>query len=182
MYTRQLTRILALAIFSILLVTACRLTGNQAAVKEPPLADTLRQVFADMTQALASGDSDNFFELIHPDDRAQLRDISKRHGYSSLKAYLEGQMRGWPDPDTLAFADLITTGQYARLALWGAGTSYGPGRDLVRYTFLLFKQYKHQWRLSAMSSIEKEREDPYGYKVTYHETDLPSKLRFPRAW
>ena len=182
MYTRQLTRILALALFSVLLGTACRLTENKAAVKEPPLADTLRGVFAEMTQALAAGDSEGFFKLIHPDDRAQLRNISKRHGYSSLKAYLEGQMRGWPDPDTLVFADLITTGPYARLALWGRGTSYGRGRDLVRYTFLLFKQQDHQWRLSAMSSIEKEREDPYGYKVTYHETDLPSKLRFPRAW
>lgn len=182
MYTRQITRILALALFSILLGTACRLTGNKAAAKEPPLADTLRHVFAEMTTALTTGNSDDFFRLIHPDDRAQLRDISKRHGYSSLKAYLEGQMRGWPDPDTLAFADLITTGPYARLALWGAGTSYGHGRDLVRYTFLLFKQHNHEWRLSAMSSIEKESEDPYGYKVTYHETDLPSKLRFPRAW
>jgi hypothetical protein len=182
MSVQPFTKLIVLCVASLFIANACRTLDDPGTVTEPPLADTLRAVFADMTTAITGGRADDFFKLMHPDDTAALRAICHQYGYSSLKAYLEGQMHGWPKVDTLSFADLVTTGPYARLALWGPGTSLGRDRSFIRYTFLLFKQHRHQWRLSAMSTLEKERSDPYGYQITYHETELPSKLRFPRAW
>jgi hypothetical protein len=71
---------------------------------------------------------------------------------------------------------------YARLTMVGPGTRIGQDRERRRYTFLLFKRDGARWKLSAMSTLEKERYDPYGYEITYHETDLPPKLRFPRQF
>lgn len=148
----------------------------------PPLADTLLTVFSDMTSALRANEPDSFFALIHPDDARSLQELSARHGYSSLKVYLQSQLHGWPDLDTLWYGDIRANGMYARLTMIGPGTRIGQDRERRRYTFLLFKRDGDRWKLSAMSTLEKERYDPYGYKVTYHETDLPPKLRFPRQF
>jgi hypothetical protein len=159
---------------------SCQAVQDEQAGVPSPLADSLMSIFVDMTEAVRGNEPDRFFELVHPDEVHNLQAISRKHGYSSLKAYLRSQLHGWPDPDTLVFADITTTGSYARLALTGPGSRLGWGEERVRYTFLLFKRDGTQYKLAAMTGFEKERYDLYGHEITYHETDLPPKLRFPR--
>ncbi len=125
-------------------------------------------------------DSDAFFEFVHPAEAEIFREIARQYGYSSLRAYLKNQLHGWPDPDTLMLAGAVSNGTWARLALSGNGTSFGRQKASTRYTFFLFKQHDRQWKLAAMATLERDREDLYGNALTFHETDLPPKLRFPK--
>ncbi len=159
---------------------ACQPVDQQRSAVPPPLADTLMTVFADMTGIITGDLSEDFFDYIHPDESRTLHQIARQHGYSSLRAYLQNQLRGWPNPDTLRYSGIISNGTYARLALAGNGSSFGSSNRQVRYTFLLFKRSDQQWKLAAMAALEKEAQDVYGNAITYHETDLPTKLRFPR--
>ena len=71
---------------------------------------------------------------------------------------------------------------YARLEWTGGASSIGYREERVRYTFILFKRHNSGWKLAAISTLEKERYDPYGTELTYLETELPPKLRFPRLF
>ena len=133
-------------------------------------------------EAVLDNDPDRFLALLDPTEKEDLADLTRRHGFSSLRTYLERQFVNWPDVDTLTYGGLTNTGNYARLTLVGRGSSFGRGGEKVRYTFLLFRRGQACWGLTAMASLEKERFDRYGYEVSYHETDLPPKLRFPRQF
>jgi len=178
----QMKRLLPIVALAAGLGVSCTVVKNQTADVRPPLADTLWGEFSELTSALMEHRLNDFFALVDPDEAVKLQQITRQHGYSSLKAYLENQLRGWPDPDTLAFSDVISTEQYARLTIVGSGCSFRRGEQRLRYTFLLFKRSNEQWKLAAMSTLEKDRYDPYGYEISYHETDLPSRLRFPRVF
>lgn len=173
-----------LVVLAACLVLACGPSGEvPQAAAATPLADTLMSVFAEITRTIGvtgAGCPDEFFQYVHPDEVAKLQQIALRHGYSSLKAYLNNQLRGWPDPDTLILSGVVDNGIYARLALVGNGTTFGHGKHQRRYTFLLFKKCDGGWKLAAMAALEKDAQDIYGNVMTYHETDLPSTLRFPR--
>ena len=176
-----MARVLVVTVLAAGLGVACSSVQNQPTTTAPPLVDTLAAMFADMTDCVCQGDADGFLRRMHPDEVRQLRRISRRHGYSSLRAYLEGQLHGWPAMDTLKFAGLARNSKYARLALRGRGSRLGRGEESVRYTFLLFKRHGGEWRLAGMTALEKPQFDRYGHVISYYETDLPPKLRFPRV-
>lgn len=156
---------------------------NQSQVKErPPLADTLMAILTQLGDAARQNEADRFIGLLDSTEADRLRKLTVRQGFQSLRGYLQYQFACWPNPDTLIFTDLIEEGTYARLALSGEGVGFGRRGETVRYTFALFKKSEQDWRLAAVSSLEKPRFDAYGTRQDYHETELPPKLRFPRLF
>lgn len=151
---------------------------------QPPVVDTLRAVFDELQQAVLQGQPERFKSLLDPVQADTLRKLIRKHGYLSLRSYIERQFANWPNLDTLELCEVKQEGGYIRLAYKGPGTKFGYRRPRVRYTFLLYRQTREKWRLAAVTGIEREQYDPYGYgyELTYHETDLPPKLRFPRLF
>jgi hypothetical protein len=143
------------------------------------LADSLVAVVDRAMAAVEQQRFPDFMQLIDPKVRPELDRMVTRQGYSSLKAYLAQQMHGWPQTDTLVVTDLVWDTAYARITFSGAGTKYGR-KPTVRYTIVMLKLTQQGWRMNAMTSFEKEAYDQYGNRLTFHETELPSKLRFPR--
>lgn len=163
----------------ILFGSSCK-TGREAeSVEESALTDSLLSIIDQVTTAVNDQRYPDFLELVDPDERGELEKMVTRYGYSSVKAYLDQQMHGWPNTDTLTLADLVWDSTHARLTFEGNGASFGL-RPTIRYTIMMLRHTSDGWRLTAMTSIEKEAEDRYGNRLTYHETELPSKLRFPR--
>jgi hypothetical protein len=179
MRTGSLKR-LAAALLVAALTISCAEEFSLPTVSSTPLADTLMTVFADMSRVIKEDCSEEFFRFVHPEEASILRQVARNHGYSSLRAYLDNQLRGWPEPDTLAFCGIVSNDSYARLALAGHGSVLSGGKPHIRYTFLLFRRSDEEWKLAAMAAMEKRARDLYGNVMTYHETDLPFKLRFPR--
>jgi len=153
-------------------------------VEVTPLVDTLQAVFIDLHEATLTGDNEQFFGLLDPNESEELKRLVKQYGYISLKTYLERQFAQWPDLDTLELTEVRQAGRYARLTYSGFGTRFGYKAPRIRYTFLLYRRHVDGWRLTAVTDIERDQFDPYGYgyEFTVHETDLPPKLRFPRAF
>jgi hypothetical protein len=180
MHIGRLTGLLAVLGIIAALGGSCKNAQPPPPVVSSPLADSLMAVFDEMTACIKGNRLEAFLQQVDPEEARKLRKITRQHGYSSLKAYLQSQLHGWPDPDTLIITDLIDDGRYARLTLFGLGGKARRGPARGRYTFLLFRQSEDQWRLAAMTALEKDREDPYGNPITWHETDLPAKLQFPR--
>jgi hypothetical protein len=168
-----------------LFLTACDgLAPRKTAEKPepPPLVDTLVMIFEELKEAAVGNRFEAFLDILDETEAARLRQLSRAHGFGSLRSYLEHQFAEWPDPDTLAFEDFFHRPPYARVALSGTGARMGRRNEFVRYTFLLFKWEHESWRLTAVSRFEKERFDPYGSELSYLETELPPKLRFPRLF
>ena len=177
---RFLILILTVAVVSV----SCRQEPEPA--KPPPaaqaLADTLVQILDRLRETAHTNESEEFLSLLDSAEAVRLRSLANRNGFRSLRTYVEHLFAYWPDPDTLAFGDIVRADPYVRLSLTRDGQ---PGRykaETVRYTFVLFKRESAQWRLAAISSLEKERFDPYGTELSYLETELPPKLRFPRLF
>lgn len=147
-----------------------------------PLSDSLLAIFRGMSVAVSHHREDVFEAFLHPDAHGELQLRTQRYGFKSLMAYLRNHAGDWPDPDTLLLIDLVHDSLNARVTLVGRGRYWSQSRDRIRYTFLLFRTSPNGWKLAALSALEKERTDPYGYPVSYHETELPPKLRFPRAF
>jgi hypothetical protein len=145
---------------------------------EGPQVDSLVATFKGMSVAIKYNRPDVFIAFLDPHAEGKLQMATQRFGYTSLKNYLVNQSGVWPDPDTLLVTDLVTEDEYARLTFIGYGR--GSSNEMYRYTFALFRRTDHGWRLSALSWLEKPSVDRYGYPVTYHETELPPSLRFPR--
>ncbi len=154
--------------------------GRQGA--PPPLVDTLVTIFQQLRETAVANRSDNFLGFLDSSETCRLDVLSRSRGFASLRSYLEYQFASWPDPDTLSFNDLIYQPPYARIALSGTGARIGDGRERLRYTFLLYRRAGETWRLAAVSNLEKERFDLYGTELSYLETELPPKLRFPRLF
>lgn len=143
------------------------------------LADSLEAVVDRAMLAVEEKRYPDFMMLIDPNERPALEKMVNRQGYSSIKAYLDQQIHGWPHTDTLVVTDLVWDTAYARITFAGAGTNFGR-KPTVRYTIVMLRLTTRGWRLTAMTSFEKAAYDQYGNRLTYHETELPSKLRFPR--
>ncbi len=146
----------------------------------PPIVDTLRTVFYDIRDAVRYNKPDRFFSYLDPDEYQNLQQLATSRGYTSLASYINRQFRNWPDPDTLSLHEIKRSGDLIRLAFAGAARLTRSDERRLRYTFFLFRKQDEQWKLVAMSDLETPRIDPYGNEMTFHETDLPSKLRFPR--
>lgn len=179
----MLKRLFATA-YIVLIAAACYQQQEQAETTGPPtaLADTLVQILDRLRETAHSNRAEEFLGLLDSAESVRLRSLAGRNGFSSLRTYVEHLFAYWPDPDTLAFGDLIRDDPYARLSLI---SEVEPGHykdEAVRYTFVLFKKEQAEWRLAAISCLEKERYDPYGTELSYLETELPPKLRFPRLF
>lgn len=182
---RQLPLLAALP--ALLLGLACSEAQNITDAprsEKPPMVDTLRGVFDELQQAVLQGQPERFSALLDPAQADTLNKLIRKHGYLSLKSYIERQFARWPNLDTLALYEIKQSGPYVRLTYAGPGTSFGRRQERVRYTFLLFKRLSGDWRLAAVTDLERDRYDPYGYgyELSYHETDLPPRLRFPRVF
>ncbi|MBD3401885.1 hypothetical protein GF420_03240 [candidate division GN15 bacterium] len=149
---------------------------------QEPLADSLIDLFKGMSISVSHNRPDIFQAFLHPEAEGELLMRTRSYGFESLMTYLRSHAGDWPDPDTLVVSDVVADSTSARLTLVGPGRHWGSGPERLRYTFLLFRQSDKGWRLLALSSLEKERTDPYGYPISYHETELPPSLRFPRAF
>lgn len=164
-------------------IPSCQMARTEiSAASPPPLADSLMSVFGELHQAVLQDDLDRFLTILDPVEAANLKSLTRQRGFGSLAAYLRTQFSNWPELDTLQFESLVEERGYARLALIGPGSRLGFKTERTRYTFLLFKSRDQDWKLSAMTTIEKDRYDLYGHEITYHETDLPPRLRFPRRF
>lgn len=175
------------AVTALALGLACSEAQNQTGVPastQPVIVDTLRVIFDELQQAVLQGQPEKFRSLLDPAQADTLRKLIRKHGYLSLRSYIERQFANWPNLDTLELYQIRQSGSYVRLAYKGPGSNLGHRQPWVRYTFLLFKQHQDRWRLAAVTSIEAEQYDPYGYgyELSYHETDLPPRLRFPRLF
>ena len=176
-------RIGPIVIVIVLLLSACPKSPQTAQIQpRPALADTLVSIFEQLKQAARTNQVDEFLDLLDTVEARQLKGKASLNGFRSLRTYVEHQFEHWPDPDTMSYVDLVTGRDYARLGLQGFAARLGPHRERVRWTFLLFRRDEDQWRLSAMSSMEKGRFDRYGTELTYLETELPPRLRFPRVF
>ncbi len=183
---------MAKIIFSILIlltqVCGCRQDENKRSelfsrsADEVVLTDSLISVFDHAHQASNSEDMEAFLSFLDPVKAKSLRVLSRRHGYHSLKSYIETEFVNWPELDTLTFVDLQRSLGYVRLTFTGMGQIKRRNGQQLIYTFLMFKQYEKGWLLNGMASVEKAQYDRSGYLLSYHETDLPSPLRFPRMF
>lgn len=156
--------------------------GQKEQLCVPALADSLTAVFDDLKEAWQENRSVEFFDLLDPAQAGKLLAVARQHGYASIRPLIGWQFGSWPDLDTLNFRELKEAQDYARLTFTGSGrkASYFPAR--IKYTFLLFRRTGGSWKLAAITSLEKQKRDRYGYEITYHETELPPKLRFPRLF
>ncbi|MEW5795800.1 MAG: hypothetical protein AB1772_05515 [Candidatus Zixiibacteriota bacterium] len=169
----------------LLLAAAC----SQEAPRDPsresarePLVDTLVAIFQELKQAAVSDRPERLVSYLDSSEARRLTYACRQYGFSALGQYLRSLFAGWPDVDTLLVEDLIVKPPYARVTLAGPGTQFGYREERVRYTFLLFRRERADWRLAGVSSLEKGRYDPYGTRLSYLETELPPKLRFPRLF
>ena len=171
-----------LLLLSILICSCSSQEKAERVETRPALADTLVSVFEQLKQAALVNQSGSFLDMLDTVSAKQFQAKASRIGFSSLRTYVEHQFQNWPDPDTMSFVDLVAESDYARLSLQGSAGRFGSRRDRIRWTFLLFHKEADSWRLSAVSSMEKGRFDRYGTKLSYFETELPPRLRFPRAF
>ncbi len=177
-------RLMILLIVAAIATASCRL---EKASSEPPaaaraLADTLVQILDRLRETAHSNEAEEFLGLLDSAESVRLRHLANRNGFHSLRTYVEHLFAYWPDPDTLTLDDITCDDPYARLTLTRDCRPGRYKRESVRYTFILFKKEAAQWRLAAISSMEKDRYDPYGTELSYLETELPPKLRFPRLF
>lgn len=166
---------------TIILGSGCEIAQQVEPVGRSALADSLLSIFEQATTAVSERRYPEFLRLVDPDERRQLEEMVAQYGYSSIKAYLDQQMHGWPNLDTLTLTGFVSDGTHARITFEGNGSNFGLKRS-VRYTIVMLRLTPDGWLLTAMTSIEKDAEDQFGNRLTYHETELPTKLRFPRPF
>jgi hypothetical protein len=150
--------------------------------EKPPLADTLVAIFHELKAAAMSDRANDLVSLLDSAEARRLRRVCGHYSLPGLRQYLESRFAGWPDPDTLTFEDFIFQPPYARIAFAGTGSQIGYRDERIRFTFLLFRQVSDNWRLTGISTLEKDRYDRYGTPLGFLETELPSSLRFPRLF
>lgn len=162
--------------------------GNEAGQKEvqisppvPALADTLIYTFNQIRLAAEGHNEGRLFEIIDTTGFSEAYQVARPSRVRRPKEPYWQRLTRWPATDTLVFHQLVAEPPYARLALEGPG-SYLNGDDAVCYTVLLFRQANDGWVLTAGSALERCRHDRFGNTLTFHETDLPSNLRFPRLF
>ena len=162
------------------MMVGCAAPEGDRFVQQPPLADSLSAVYGTLKEATVANDPESFFACLDPIEVYHIKKLSSSNGYRKIKSFIERKYAYLPNLDTLNYHELRRAGDFVRITYVGPGTGLGYRTERARFTFLLFRQYKSAWKLSAMSSIERDRFDRYGYEISYHETDLPPKFRFPR--
>jgi len=178
-----MTRLITLLFAVSILWLGC--ADSEFRTDPPPtlsLADTLVDVFSELQDAISVREYDRFLELLDPVEATRLKQLARRHGFASLHNYIRLQFAEFPDPDTLAFVGITEGAGYARVEFAGRADQFGHREERVLYTFILYKRQSSGWKVAAISSLEKERFDSYGTEVSYFETDLPPRLRFPRLF
>jgi hypothetical protein len=167
------------------LLPGCGSEAEQAAVQisppVPALADTLIYTFRQIRLAAEQHDQGRLFELIDTTGSSEAYQVGQPSRVRRPKEPYWRRLTRWPATDTLVFHQLVAEPPYARLALEGSG-SYLNGDDAVCYTVLLFREVDDGWVLTAGTALERRRHDRFGNHLTFHETDLPSNLRFPRLF
>jgi hypothetical protein len=173
-------RIVALIAGLLVASAGCGTKNQYQAGPIPPLVDSLSTVYGTLQEAASTDNPDEFFACLDPIEAYHVKKLASSNGYRKVKSFIERRYAFLPDLDTLNFREWKRAGDYVRLTYVGPGGSFGYNRERARFSFLLFRSCTQGWKLSAISSIEKDRFDRYGYELTYHETDLPPKFRFPR--
>ncbi|MDF1543560.1 MAG: hypothetical protein P1R58_00495 [bacterium] len=144
------------------------------------LVDSLEVSFEQVRLALEENHPDQFLSLIDPVEAAQIKAMAVEDGYKSLQRFILRRMSGCPDIDTLQLRQFKQSGHWSRLAYVSFPPASKQRHKSVRYTFLLFRKQGDDWKLNAVNSLEQDRFDSMGQERSFHETELPVKLRFPR--
>ena len=173
-------RYIALGVALLIAISGCTADDGDPIARQPLLADSLSTVYGVLKEAANNNNPEVFFDCLDPIEAYHIKKLAASNGYRQVKSFIERKYVSLPNLDTLNFHELKRAGNYVRLTFVGSGTSLGYRMERARFTFLLFREYDSAWKLSAMSTIERERFDRYGHELTYHETDLPPKFRFPR--
>ncbi len=176
----KIMRHITLGTALLIAISGCTTTDSDQIAQQPLLADSLSTIYGTLKEATVTNNPDDFFACLDPLEAYHIKMLASTNGYRQVKSFIERKYALLPDLDTLNFHELKRAGDYVRLTYIGSGTSLGYRKERARFTFLLFREFKSAWKLSAVSSIERDRFDRYGYEITYHETDLPPKFRFPR--
>jgi len=167
------------------LIAACSKDGPgffASDTAKSPLADTLVTIFRDLQTAALSERPDQLVKFLDSAEARRLTFACHVYGVSALGQYLSTRFGGWPNLDTLFLTDLTVVPPFARIALCGKAARIGVPQERIRFTFLLFRRVKSNWRLASVSILEKNRYDRYGTELSYLETELPPDLRFPRLF
>lgn len=147
------------------------------------LADSLTTVYNQLVLAAHRQDSDEIRNLLNSEEIIKLTSIAQNYGHKSLVPFLAWIVKDWPNLDNQKLTEIIKSTPYVRLTFTGDKNSSLAGSDRIRrFTFLLFKQNSDHWEFVTLSRLHKEKKGLYGYAITYHETDLPPQLRFPRRF
>ena len=147
-----------------------------------PLVDTLSQVYDSAHAAAVDRRLLDFAELADTSYWNSLEVLAAKRGFNSVESYLGNQGFYWPRIDTLTITEIRQSGPYARLTAVGPSRKSGQPRARVHYTFILFHHTEDGWLLAGWTDLEKDQLDHYGYSISYHETELPPQLRFPRLF
>ncbi len=170
-----------------LILAGCLLTEGKdepssEGVAIDPLIDSLADVYRGARRAARAHDRAAFFELLDSAKAASISKTARKYGYNAIDSYIAHRVSSWPELDTLKLHESKDCEDYVRLTYLGPVQTFGFQDARVMYTFLLFKRCGNHWRLTAMSSLQKDQYGLYGYELSYHETDLPPQLRFPRKF
>jgi len=154
-----------------------------APLNEPnSLTDSLMSVYNNMKTAVKNNDMKSFYNYLDPEKTHDFISVINRFNPRNLATDINRKVSTWPALDTLQIYEIKNNENYIRLSFTGMSYYSRYDDQRIRYTFLLFKRINNQWRLSTVSSLEKELYGLYGYVTTYHETDLPAGMRFPRMF
>ena len=152
-------------------------------INEPnSLTDSLMTVYGNIITAVKNDDIKSFYNYLDPEKTKQFISGINKFNPRNLASDINRKISSWPALDTLQIYEIKQNENYIRLSFTGMPYYSRYDDQRIRYTFLLFKKINNQWRLSTISSFDKELYGLYGYVTTYHETDLPSGLRFPRMF
>lgn len=173
-------------IVSAIFISSCLSFGSgcqeqpQTTATLPPLADSLKAVYANARLAIHTDSLTRFLDLLDPLEGRHVSKLARANGFKSVRTFLLRRYGRMPNLESLHFEQIKNSPSYARMTFTGGMTDPGFKEARIRYNFVLFKRHDNQWKFSAFSAIEKNRYDRYGRELGFHETELPRKLRFPR--
>lgn len=173
-----------LIILQIIIILVCcysfELDNYEPNEEIPALADSLSLSCVHIKHLVDNYNMSTFLKMIDPEEAKKLKRIAFHAKVNDKMNYIRTGFVNLPNIDTLKFYDLTNTEDFVRLTYIGDGTSYSRKQDYINYSFFLFHRHNDFWKFLAYSSLEKQRQDFYGHKLTYHETDLPPRFRFPK--
>lgn len=173
-----------LIILQLIIILVCcysfELDNYKPDEKLPALADSLSLSCVQIKHLVDNYNISTFLKMIDPEESKKLKQIASLAKVKDKMNYIRAGFVDLPNIDTLEFYDLTNSKDFVRLTYVGDGSSFGRKQDYINYSFFLFHRHGEFWKFMAYSSFEKKRQDFYGHKLTYHETDLPPRFRFPK--